>query len=81
VLGADLAALKAWLEQHSKTVLKGTDLATAINYPLSRWEELTRFLDYGYASSSNQLAICANLENVQEQKRYFNGGWNRPFCA
>jgi len=56
VLGADLADLKAWLEQHSKTVLKGTDLATAINYPLSRWDELTRFLDYSYASSSNQLA-------------------------
>lgn len=56
VLGADLAALKEWLDNHKKTVLKGTDLATAINYPLNRWEELTGFLDYGYATSSNQLA-------------------------
>ena len=56
VLGPDLAAIKDWLDRHKKTVLKGTDLATAINYPLNRWDELTAFLDYSYATSSNQLA-------------------------
>jgi len=56
ILGADLAALKDWLDSHQKTVLKGTDLATAVNYPLNRWEALTGFLNYSYATSSNQLA-------------------------
>ncbi|MDD3929910.1 MAG: IS66 family transposase [Sphaerochaeta sp.] len=56
VLEPDLAAIKQWLLNHSSTVLKGSDLATAIYYPLSRWEELTAFLDYSYATSSNQLA-------------------------
>lgn len=56
VLDPDLDAIKQWLLDHSRTVLKGSDLATAVNYPLSRWEELTAFLDYSYASSSNQLA-------------------------
>ncbi len=29
----------------------------------------------------NNLKICAVKENVQEQKRYFNEGWNRLICA
>ncbi|MDD3059237.1 MAG: IS66 family transposase [Candidatus Pacebacteria bacterium] len=56
ILTPDLDALKAWLDLHKKTVLKGSKMETAINYPLDRWEKLTRFLDYPYATSSNQLA-------------------------
>ncbi len=56
ILEPDLAAIKQWLLDHSKTALKGTELARAINYPLKRWRELTAFLDYSYATSSNQLA-------------------------
>ncbi|MHC1691891.1 MAG: IS66 family transposase [Sphaerochaetaceae bacterium] len=55
-LQPDLDAIKEWLDGHQPTVLRGSSLETAINYPLDRWEELTRFLDYPYATSSNQVA-------------------------
>ncbi len=56
ILGADLDALKEWLERHEAAALKGSALATAIGYPLRSWDALTRFLDYGFATSSNQIA-------------------------
>jgi transposase len=56
VLQPDLDAIKAWLDRHRVSVLKGSALETAINYPLERWEQLVRFLDYPWATSSNQLA-------------------------
>jgi transposase len=56
ILEPDLAAIKQWLLDHSKTVLKGSELENAIKYPLKRWQQLTAFLDYSYATSSNQLA-------------------------
>ncbi len=55
VLQPDLDAIKSWLDEKQKVVLKGSSLATAINYALERWEQLTRFLDYSWATSSNQL--------------------------
>lgn len=32
------------------------DLHTALNYPIERWDNLIRFLDYPFATSSNQRA-------------------------
>lgn len=56
VLQPDLDAIREWLERHRPTVLKGSALERAIIYPLQRWDQLTRFLEYPYATSSNQLA-------------------------
>ena len=56
VVGKDLDDLKAWLETYTGKVLPGSPLQTAITYPLDRWEALTRFLDFPFATSGNQLA-------------------------
>ena len=48
--------LKEWLLLHKPFALKGSKIAVAINYPLDRWDSLNRFLDYPFASSTNQLA-------------------------
>lgn len=81
VLGPDLDAIEQWLTDHSKTVLKGSELEAAIKYPLKRWKELTAFLDYSYATSSNQLAICAGLENTQDSVQGTNESLDWPLCA
>jgi len=56
VVGKDFDDLKAWLDTYNGNVLPGSPLQTAITYPLERWEALTRFLDFPFATSSNQLA-------------------------
>ena len=56
VVGKDLDDLKAYLDTYHGKVLPGSPLQTAITYPLERWEALTRFLDFPFATSSNQLA-------------------------
>lgn len=55
ILSVDLDAIKRWLDEHQGKVLKGSSLDSAINYTLKRWEKLTRFLDYSWATSTNQL--------------------------
>jgi transposase len=81
ILGADLDAIKAWLERYRQVTLKGTEMHTAIMYPLDRWEELTAFLNYPFAVSGNNLAKCAVLENAQDSGQDTNGSWKWPFCA
>ena len=56
VVGKDFDDLKAWLDTYNGKVLPGSPLQTAINYPLDRWEALTKFLDFSFATSGNQLA-------------------------
>jgi len=48
--------LKQWLLKYQPFALKGSKMAVAINYPLERWETLTKFLDYPFATSTNQNA-------------------------
>jgi len=48
--------LKDWLVIHQPFALKKSKIATAINYPLKRWDTLVRFLDYPFATSTNQRA-------------------------
>lgn len=56
-LGPEFAALKEYMEKivDSGAVL-GSRLNTACSYFLMRYDELVRFLDYSYATSSNQRA-------------------------
>jgi transposase len=56
VVGKDFDDLKAWLDTYNGKVLPGSPLQTAINYPLDRWEALSKFLDFSFATSGNQLA-------------------------
>jgi len=56
VVGKDLEDLKAWLDTYKDHTLKSSKLATAINYPLNRWESLTKYLDFPFATNSNQKA-------------------------
>ncbi len=56
VVGKDFDDLKDWLDTYNGNVLPGSPLQTAINYPLDRWEALTKFLDFPFATSSNQKA-------------------------
>jgi transposase len=60
-----LDALRSFLLAMTSPV-PGTKLETARDYPLERWDSLVRFLDYPFATSSNQKAICARTENAQE---------------
>ncbi|MBI9093567.1 MAG: transposase, partial [Sphaerochaeta sp.] len=69
VVGKDFDDLKAWLDTYNGKVLPGSPLQTAINYPLDRWEALNKFLDFPFATSGNQLAICASIEDAQELLR------------
>lgn len=48
--------IKAYCEEQRPKALKGSKLNVAFSYPLERWDELTSFLDYAYATSSNQRA-------------------------
>lgn len=56
-LGPELAGLREYMEKivNSGAVL-GKALSTACSYFLGRYDELVRFLDYSYATSSNQRA-------------------------
>jgi transposase len=56
VVGQDFVALKEWLENYKDKVLPGSPMKTAINYPLNRWESLTKYLDFSFATNSNQKA-------------------------
>jgi len=56
VVGKDFDNLKAWLDTYNGNVLPGSPLQTAINYPLDRWEALTKFLDFSFATSENNNA-------------------------
>jgi transposase len=56
VVGQDFVALKEWLENYKDKVLPGSPMQTAINYPLKRWESLTKYLDFSFATNSNQKA-------------------------
>ena len=56
LLGKDLDAIKAWLDRYKIATLKGSEMRQAIMYALDRWDALTRFLDYPYATSGNNLA-------------------------
>jgi len=56
VVGKDFENLKAWLDTYDGNVLPGSPLQIAINYPLKRWEALTKFLDFSFANSENNSA-------------------------
>jgi len=56
VVGKDFDDLKAWLDTYNGKVLPGLPLQTAINYPLDRWEALTKYLDFSFATNSNNRA-------------------------
>lgn len=56
VVGKDFDDLKAWLDTYDGNVLPGSPLQTAINYPLDRWEALTKYLDFSFATNSNNRA-------------------------
>ena len=64
VLNPILDKFKKFCEENLTEKTQGK-LRIALNYPLKHWEALTRFLDYPYATSSNQRA-----ENAI-----------RPFCV
>ena len=81
VVGKDFADLKAWLDTYDGKFLPKSPLQTAINYPLERWEALTKFLDFPFATSGNQKAICADLENTQEPIQYINESLACSLCA
>ncbi|MDD4220670.1 MAG: IS66 family transposase, partial [Sphaerochaetaceae bacterium] len=56
VVGKDFDDLKVWLDTYDGSVLPGSPLQTAINYPLNRWEALTKYLDFPFATNSNNRA-------------------------
>jgi transposase len=56
VVGKGFDDLKAWLDTYDGNVLPGSPLQTAINYPLDRWEALTKYLDFSFATNSNNRA-------------------------
>jgi len=70
VLGADLEAIHDWLLAYQKAAIPKTPLLGAINYALGRWEELNRFLDHPYATSSNNTAENAIRPFVLARKGF-----------
>ena len=48
--------LHAKLVELQPKVLPKSNMSVAVNYPLERWDTLIKFLDYPYATSSNQTA-------------------------
>ena len=69
-LGADLEAIHDWLLAYQKAAIPKTPLLGAINYALGRWEELNRFLDHPYATSSNNTAENAIRPFVLARKGF-----------
>jgi transposase len=51
-----LAALEAWLREQRRKLSARSETAKAIAYSLTRWTELTRFLDNGRLCMSNNAA-------------------------
>jgi len=51
-----LNKLKKHIDDIYPKVLKKSPLCVACDYPRERWDELIKFLDYPYATSSNQKA-------------------------
>ena len=87
VVGKDFADLKAWLDTYKPHMLKSSKLAKAINYPLDRWEALTRYLDFPFATNANQKAenairpfavgrknflFCITPQGAEASARYYS---------
>jgi len=87
VVGKDLDDLKACLDTYKPRMLKSSKLAKAINYPLNRWESLTRFLDFPFATNANQKAenairpfavgrknflFCITPQGAEASARYYS---------
>jgi transposase len=51
-----MAAFHAWLEQQLARIPKGSDLAVAIRYALTRFTALSRYLDDGTLEIDNNIA-------------------------
>lgn len=56
VLTPCLEAIKKFCQDNVNKVIPSSATYTAFNYPLERWDSLERFLDYSFATSSNQKA-------------------------
>lgn len=48
--------LHSWLLEKENSLILSPIMKKAINYPLKRWESLKRFMDYSFATSSNNEA-------------------------
>lgn len=70
ILGPDLQAIHEWLLTYRNVAIPKSPLSTAITYALKRWEELNRFLDYPYATSSNNRAQHAIRPFVLARKGF-----------
>jgi transposase len=69
-----LADFKPWLEARRDELSRKSDLAKAIGYALSRWTELTRFLDDGRLSIDNNAAERAIRPLALGRKNYLFAG-------
>jgi len=69
-----LAAFRPWLIARRDELSRKSDLAKAIGYALSRWTELTRFLDDGRLSIDNNAAERAIRPLALGRKNYLFAG-------
>ncbi|MFA6667686.1 MAG: transposase, partial [Bacilli bacterium] len=57
--------LHSFLLEKEESHILSPMMKKAIKYPLKRWDSLKRFMDYSFATSSNNEALCAGLLHAQ----------------
>jgi transposase len=69
-----LESLNKWLQETKATVSAKSELASAINYSLNRWEALTRYSGDGCIEADNNAAERALRGPVLGRKNYLFAG-------
>lgn len=74
LLSKKIKEFKKWLEEESLTALPKTVLGKAVGYTLSRWKNLTRYLDNGLVEIDNNLIENAIRPLALGRKNYLFAG-------
>lgn len=73
ILGPLLDDIHSFCEQNREKAVSCSPLYTAFSYPLERWDTLVRFLEYPFATSSNNAAErCIRPYAISRKNSLFN---------